>query len=519
MADVSDAPIPDGLTIEELTAEEELERMPCQIHGLKARPELNGTRATSIRWDLVKQRMGVALADGTSIACKLANLRFGDDMTDEEPPSPPMPQANGQPMLYLSLVGDDCNALRLALQQRGLVHKVDVGPAGSKGPPAMTSATPEHIVACLGDAATTPRVAAQALALLAKVAPGQGKQALLSPSCNGATVATAALGAHAADRAVQVAGLELLVALARHDAKAVLDANCMRSVFIAMATHIGALEVQLIAVELLVGLSSESEDEHAGARSARAAGVSPAQLLGGSGNGAQLWGAVATCGGRSVLVEHVVAALGAFPDAAKLQAVGCRLLASIVASGRPGQESVCGAGGAAAAVRALCTPALRDVVEVRQWAMFALANLCSGPDTVKDAVGQAGACAAFAAVVDAYKARADVLRLAVGGLSHLASTEAGRQHVLGSPATTAVVTAMRAHASDVSVLDEACRFVAALAYGGPAGRRAALDAKADEMLGQAVSRFGGAPKYAEVVSMARTIIVQLRKDGEQGVVT
>ena len=112
-----------------------------------------------------------------------------------------------------------------------------------------------------------------------------------------------------------------------------------------------------------------------------------------------------------------------------------------------------------------------------------------------------------------------MLRLAIGTLVHLAQTAAGRAHVLRSSATSAVVTGMRAHSSDTKVLDEACRFIAALAYGGPEGRRAALDVGADEMLARAARRFGGAAQYAEMVAMAKTIHAQLQKghaekDGE-----
>ena len=102
-----------------------------------------------------------------------------------------------------------------------------------------------------------------------------------------------------------------------------------------------------------------------------------------------------------------------------------------------------------------------------------------------------------------------MLRLAIGGLSHLAATPAGRQHVIGSKAIEAVMLGMRAHGSDAQVLDEACRFVAALAYGGADGRRAAIEAKADEMLAVAVKRFGGAAQYAQTVSMAKTILDKL----------
>jgi hypothetical protein len=142
-----------------------------------------------------------------------------------------------------------------------------------------------------------------------------------------------------------------------------------------------------------------------------------------------------------------------------------------------------------------------------------------------------------------FRAHADVLRLALGCLSHLAGAETGRSHVIGSRATAAVVLAMRAHGSDVpihgshsgrtlhcsralfppwrvhcvrccliwqvSILDEACRFVAALAYGGPSGRRAALDAKADTMLRTAIKRFGGEPSFAQVLEMAKVILKQL----------
>ena len=137
-ASISDTPLPDGLTIEELTPEEELERQPCQIHGLKARPELNNSRAKTLLWDAAKQRMGVALPDGGRISCKLANLRFGDDMTDEPPPP-----ADEEPRLYLSIAGSDCDALRPALEKHNLVHQVDVTPATTKAPKSMTSATPE----------------------------------------------------------------------------------------------------------------------------------------------------------------------------------------------------------------------------------------------------------------------------------------------------------------------------------------------------------------------------------------
>ena len=123
---------------------------------------------------------------------------------------------------------------------------------------------------------------------------------------------------------------------------------------------------------------------------------------------------------------------------------------------------------------------------------------------------EAGAPAALAAVIDAYRARADVLRLAVGTLSHLAQSPAGREHVVRCPqATEAVVLGVRAHGSEPAVLDEACRFVAALAYGGADGRRAALEAKADEALRTAITRFGGAAQFAEVVEMAKTVVAKL----------
>ena len=496
--------LPDGLTIEELSEEEALQGEECELHGLKAKPELNGLRGRSLAWDANTRRMGVVLPDGSRLSVKLSNLRFGDQMgAGEVAPAQPASSlaSEEQPSLYLSVAGSENDALRPALLQRGLSQQVSLGMGEARG---MESATINQVIECMTDA--SPRVVTQSLALLAKVAPAQRNSALLSSA---PSAVLAALAAHPKEEAVQAAGLRLLVALAAHDREGVLAAGdasdgcvpCVRAAIVAVSGHVGCVEVAQSACELLVALMGEED----------APVASPAMPFSKTPVGDhRVWSSVRACGGVGRLSQLVVASMMAHANSTKLVGVGCKLLATTAASTPAALQAVCEAGGARAAVRAL--DELRDDPEVRAYAMFMLANLASGDDECKRAVGEAGGAAAFAAVIEAYKADAGVLRLAIGGLVHLAQKEAGRVHVIGCPAACeAVVAGMRAHGSEPSVLDEACRFIAALAYGGPAGRRAALDGKADEALQRAIGRFGGAKQYAEPVAMARTILAQLEK--------
>ena len=92
--------------------------------------------------------------------------------------------------------------------------------------------------------------------------------------------------------------------------------------------------------------------------------------------------------------------------------------------------------------------------------------------------------------------------------------------MIKSKASEAVVLSMRAHMSEPEVLDECCRYIAALAYGGAEGRKAALDAKADEILKVAIARFGKVAKFAEAIEMAKVIATQLEKArNEEGYVS
>jgi hypothetical protein len=213
-----------------------------------------------------------------------------------------------------------------------------------------------------------------------------------------------------------------------------------------------------------------------------------------------------------VSVEVVSTELAKLPKDAELQAAGCQTLAAACAAGgAPGQEAVREAGGVAAAVAALST--LADEPAVRHGALFLLANLASASDECKEALGAAGAPTALAKLVATYRGRADVLRLVIGALAQLGQRESGRKHVIASPAPSAVVLGIRAHASDAVVCDEACYFLASLVYGGREGRQAALDAGADESLRMIARRFGGKATHEKTVSMAKTILARL----EQGV--
>ena len=76
-------------------------------------------------------------------------------------------------------------------------------------------------------------------------------------------------------------------------------------------------------------------------------------------------------------------------------------------------------------------------------AIFLLANLASGDDDCKEAVGNAAAPDALAAAVKAHKANAVVLRLTLGVLTQLAQSEAGRRFVVAAHSADAVVLARR----------------------------------------------------------------------------
>ena len=538
--------LPDGLTIEECTEEEELAGgKPCQLHDLKAKPALNGRCGKTLAWDAEAGRMGVKLSDGTKLAVKIANLHFGDDIKPQlepPPPPPPTPPKSDHAPLYISLVGAECDALRPALHARNLAErvnlgqKVDIEDEKSKG---MESATVENVLACLAASKGKHQqeVVTQALTMLNRVATGApGQDALLKRS-PGAHTTAGIMSWHKENAAVQSGGFKLLKTLATSGPDgldAVIhsgggDRGCMRVVWDAMAEtpHRTSLDVQSNAMELLVTLTSGSMGE---------AATLPMLAGGGGGASAQerdAWKAIdASDGGKAQLARLVAGAMAAHVGTAEatvhtdssramqLQSSGCRVLTSLALTGDAGRDAVCVGGGAKAAVAAMSGETLREDQSVRQWAMFLLANLCNGNDKCKAAVGEAGAANTLADVVVAYKARADVLRLSVGALSHLAATDAGRTHVIKSKASEAVVLSMRAHMSEPEVLDECCRYIAALAYGGAEGRKAALDAKADEILKVAIARFGKVAKFAEAIEMAKVIATQLEKArSEEGYVS
>lgn len=514
-----------GPIIEELTEEEAAEGERVELHGLKAKAELNGRRGRALKWDPVAQRMGVELDDRNSVKVRMVNLRVLD-VSEPDPPStatpvqepdtkesqisaeppasggheskntPPQPELASDGLM-IAVAGDAFDALRPALASHGGVHQVSTSKLAST---SHDAATVDEIVAVMSKPGVAAAAVAQALAALAKIAPGQGR--LLLRSLGGAAAATAAMGAHAGSAAVQGAGSELLSALSKggkaEAVSAVLDGDGVGTALRAMKRHPSDVRVQLGTCTLLRVLCGADESQKADADGPRAASHA-------------VWKRIDAAGGIDAVCKHTVGALQNHPQSAAVQATGCALLNLVSATDGDGKNTACELGGVGAAVEALEWGLAADEREVRQQAIFLIATLASGNDECKATCGKAGAPNALAKAVLTYRAQADMLRLSIGALVQLAQVEAGRRHVIGSKAIAAVVVGMRAHASDAAVLDEGCYFIAALAYGGREGRKAANEAGMGEVLNQAIRRFGGKPSHAKTVEMAKTILARLQQ--------
>ena len=540
-----------GPIIEELDEEEELEGERVELLGLQAKPELNGRRGEALRWDPKAKRMGIKLDDGKLLSVRMANMRVVP-LSDEErlppaaliaalegrPPPPraaptaPTPAAVAQqeskasaaqskkkaknarramavasktPMapLMVSIAGPAFDALRPALEEYGFIQSVSTAKGGTH-----MSASIEQIVELMGIGRVSAAAIAQALATLGKVAPTQGERLL--DDLNGPGVAAAAMQAHLDDAPLQMEGAGFLRALAvccgEAGVEAVLEAGGVATAVRAMKRHPAEASVQLSICELLETLCGTGGDQSGDD------GPRPTSHA--------VWKAIdKLADGTDDVCALAVGAMRQHREHATLQAAGCRLLTLVAHTGGPGQATVCQQGGAKAAVQALEGLGLggrADVgkaegQQVRQLSAFLLANLASGDAECKTAVGEAGAPRAFAEAIRKLRGDAEVLRLTIGALSQLSQVEAGRRFVIDSDAPAAVATGMRAHASDVVVLQESCFFIAALAYGGDEGRKAANDAGLDSLLAMAIKRFGGTPSHAKTIEMAKTIVARLQQ--------
>ena len=251
--------LPSGLTIEELDPEEEFEGKRCEIHGLKSKPELNGTYCRSLKWDKQKQRMGVELPDGMRLAVKMGNLNVGVEWRAElptPPPAsglPPTPSASAKAnsdgktagALYLSVAGAQCAAVRDALRVRGLIEEVNGG---------MQSATVEHVVEVMERGGASAEVVSEALKMLTSVAGGQGKAALLSEEGAGCGAVVAAMMAHVDHAGTQKLGAQVLNGLAggsAHGRSCIIATGGVRAVMRAMGAHPKADDVQLASLHVL----------------------------------------------------------------------------------------------------------------------------------------------------------------------------------------------------------------------------------------------------------------------------
>ena len=496
-----------------------LEGKPIELFGLKA-AHLNGKSGRSLTWKADKMRMGVELDDGTKIAVKLENMRVIDVGDPPDVPAPTSPAASSSAPLYVGIVGDEFSELRPALEALGLATSVDASGGRSK---AVASATVECIIKVTAAADVGAPAVAQALRALARVAPGAGREPLLRGG-SGPAAAAAAMRAHPGDGEVQSAGLGLLGLLGGcgpEGVDAVLKAEGVGLATRAMRQHEGVLSVEHGACEMILAIAvatTEEEEEKqeaplsavpaplANAAARGGGGAAAAGGGGGAGYNQPLWDAIETAGALKLLAD----AAKRHPAAGAMQTSACQLLARVAIGGARGQMQVCDAGGAAVAVSALQGGAESES-RVRQAALFLLANLSSGDDSCREAVGRAGAPAALAHLISTYRAMDDVLRLTIGALSQLSQVEAGRKHVIDSEAPKAVILGIRAHASDPVVCHEACFFLAALVYGGPEGRRAAVDAGAEAVLQMICKRFKEKRSHEKTVAMAKTIVERLQQ--------
>lgn len=551
-----------GPVIEELEdEEEEFEGKRIELKGLKGRPELNGRRGRASKWDKNAQRMGVKLDDGAQLAVKMANLEIlppNSNATAEPTPSADakaaalaekraaveravkaareaeeprivditddaqQPQA---PPLLVNVAGRDFDALRPALQVQGLVQRVTAGtPRGER---EMDSATVEEILQILSkpkdDANATAAekpvhddaaVCAQALGALAKLVPGP-RDKDFAGRFNGAGAAVAAMQFHASAAPVQAGGLALLRGIARTGSNgidAVVNGGGVSAAAATMRAHEAEASVGLAAMEMLscvIGEGEEEDEERSSSEQRQqpqkqsASSSFPWAAKSEQARTSRVWREI----DRANVAALVAAAMRACPLHEEMSTNGCMLLCRIASSSAARQRSVCSAAGAASAVA--CLSNHLKTLRVVHAAIFLLAKLAEGDDACKVAVGNAGAAAELARVVSHYRAATDVLRLSLGALTQLAQKEAGLNFVLATPeAASAVVLGIRAHGSDATVLHEACLFIAALAYGGPRGRRAALGAGCVEVLRVAIRRFTSA-QYKQTVSMAKTIVEKL----------
>lgn len=485
--------------IEELSDESEHEGKICLLQNLKS-VQFNGKRGMTLTWNPEKERMGVKLDNGTCLAVKMENLQLVTGDIEDKPQSPAM---------LVGVGGKDCRALRPALEALGFLTKTDA----SAKLRDVESAEIESVIQFLATVSVPAAAVCEACDVLAKVAAGPGKEPLLSENC-GLKAALVAMLKHAADAPVQAAALNLLAKLAGTNLMAISamlgkSDSAVAAAVTAMRLHATDLPVATAAVDLFFELASVGDDQDAG-------NGDGGRLLGGSSGYLQeVW----DCLAQSGVYREIIAAQSQHPHDANLQTKSCQALARVAASGPEGQALVCAAGAAIAAVAAIENNG--DDAPVRHAAIFLLANLCAGDDDCKEAVGAAGAPTALATLVTKYRAMADVLRLSIGALAQLAQEDAGRKHVIDSQVTRAVVLGIRAHASDALVCHEACFFIAALAYGGRAGRQACLEAGAQKVLKMVARRFRGKATHDQTVSMANTIVERLeqgkREEGLGGI--
>jgi len=549
-----------------------LEGQEVVVHGLKAKPELNGQRGVGLKWNAETRRIGVQIEGVGKVSVRAENVRLPNAadaaVRDAEAAAEKEKEAAEEEVKskFMVELTADFNDLRAALGEtegRKEQYKVEYKAAEAEEEARVAAAAaaadqaPADLAPPLAMLETNHERATRAgCAVVEPVAVrpddmwkdedgvAHRKPARPLPSSATAKAITKILRTGTVDPRPLVDALELwnaeplltqsLDALANMSQgnlpgkRELLKFGSAAAAVAAMDKHANAPPVLASGARMLANLANGDAECKKAALEAGIVRVAvaamrahPADLmvqqmatgaLANIANGDAACQKAMMAGGGP---KAVAAALKKFPAAIEIQQQGCLALANLAAGGpdrnaAAGREMVVDVGGPAAAVRAYRTLGV-GAPEVRQWALGLLANVASGDADCKQAVADAGGVALLATAMETHRDDAGLQRMACGAIAHVAQDDEARAAVLASAAPTALVRAMRAHVADAAVQTEACFALVQLAWGGGAeGKRAAIEAGAMGALAIALATHTAA-QHHKLQQMARAIMEELDK--------